>query len=522
MKKIIFILTLCFAFASCEAEKEAKRIAWTTNSAEANALFEEFLVNIEHSRWDPEVQEMLFDSILSLDPDFHMAKTFGRFKPNEERRKLFLSAYNNRSSLSDLELRLIESQYEIRINGNRINQDKLLDQIIEDYPEYFQLRIWSGDVKNNFDVKASEKRWEEALEINPKSFQAYVNLAFLHFPTGDFSMLAEDERDIEKAENLLKKGSEIYPESSRWPRFLGNIYRGKGEFEQALDYYKKSLDRIENFETGAESGPYANSLMMIGHVNTFQGNYSDARDYYQNAIDISNNWWKVQIAERASHTYIYEKDFSKAVLYLSKMQDEISKYDEEEITIINWTNYIEFTKFLAFGHSQKEEESRLSIEKIESLRRQRLEIQLSTAIDDNQKERFILNSRIDELELQMWFKILFGNYEEARSRMVEYKKLKTQQLAFNQNAMNRFHKFEGYLNLMEGNPEESIAAYGNLSKQAIDQDGYHSYFLALAKRAVGQHEESKEMFIRLANNHFSTWQNAFVKNLAKAQIKTNL
>ena len=56
----------------------------------------------------------------------------------------------------------------------------------------------------------------------------------------------------------------------------------------------------------------------------------------------------------------------------------------------------------------------------------------------------------------------------------------------------------------------------------MTDDGYHYYFLALAKKAEGQNEESKQILVDLANNNFATWQNAVVKNLAKAQIKTNL
>ena len=96
------------------------------------------------------------------------------------------------------------------------------------------------------------------------------------------------------------------------------------------------------------------------------------------------------------------------------------------------------------------------------------------------------------------------------------------QLEFNPNAMNGYYKFSGYLNLMEGNPQESIDAYSNLSKVEMTGDSYHSYFLALAKKAIGQEEESKEVFVALANDNFATWQNAIIKNLAKAQIETNL
>ena len=53
-------------------------------------------------------------------------------------------------------------------------------------------------------------------------------------------------------------------------------------------------------------------------------------------------------------------------------------------------------------------------------------------------------------------------------------------------------------------------------------DSYHYYFLALAKKAVGREEESKQAMVALANDNFATWQNSIIKNLAKSQIKTNL
>ena len=56
----------------------------------------------------------------------------------------------------------------------------------------------------------------------------------------------------------------------------------------------------------------------------------------------------------------------------------------------------------------------------------------------------------------------------------------------------------------------------------MTDDSYHVYFLGLAKRGVGETEESNLIFSELANDNFATWQNAIVKNLAKDQIKVNL
>ena len=104
--------------------------------------------------------------------------------------------------------------------------------------------------------------------------------------------------------------------------------------------------------------------------------------------------------------------------------------------------------------------------------------------------------------------------------MPYYEILKSEQLEFNPNAMNNFYKYSGYLNLMEGNPNEAIADYNKLNREVMDNDSYHSYFYALAKKAIGETEESTELLNRLANDNFATWQNAFVKNLAKAQVQS--
>ena len=333
-----------------------------------------------------------------------------------------------------------------------------MDAIIADYPQYYQLRIWSGDIKNGLDVKASEKRWEEALEINPNSFEANVNLAFLHFPTGvNFTMLASDDRDLKKAETLLNNAKKILPESSRPSRFLGNVYRAQSEFDKALAAYKESLVVIKEYETGDKSDPYANSLLMVGHVYTFQEKYDEARTYYEDAIKISNEFWKVSIGELKSHTYMYQKDFAGAVFVLSEIQDQIKTFDIDTIQKTNYTIWMETAKFRAFGHSQKQDETIASVKKIKDLRSSRSEILLANAFDDTEKQRILSNLSNSNMELDIWYNILFGNYDTARAQINDYNSMAQKELEFDPNAMNNFYKFSGYLNLMEGNPQQSIA-----------------------------------------------------------------
>ena len=158
MKKIILTVLIVLFLAACEEKVEVKRIQWTSSSPEAIGLFEEFLYNNEYEKDIPEYQEELIDSILVLDPDFAMANSFNGFGSDEENRKSFMRAYEARESVSDLEKRLIEANYERYFNGNQIKQDSLVDLLVSDYPDLYQLRLISGDIKNNIDIKACQKR----------------------------------------------------------------------------------------------------------------------------------------------------------------------------------------------------------------------------------------------------------------------------------------------------------------------------------------------------------------------------
>jgi len=147
MKKIIYLLLINISLISCSEVKQVKRIEWTSTSEDAKVLFEEFLSNYENRRWNPKGQELLMDSILKLDPDFLMAKRSNNFKTRNETRENLIYAYENREKVSDIESRLIAANYERRINGSLVREDQIIDSLIEDYEDYFQLRILSGDVK---------------------------------------------------------------------------------------------------------------------------------------------------------------------------------------------------------------------------------------------------------------------------------------------------------------------------------------------------------------------------------------
>jgi tetratricopeptide (TPR) repeat protein len=525
MKKIILLLICSLTIISCsETKQELKRITFTSTSEEAKVMLNQFLLNRENEdNWDFDAQGDILDSILKIDPEFFMAKAFDNFGTRDENRANIISSYENIDKVSEIEAGMIKSIYEQRINGNRVKQDKIIDDLISKNPDYWQLKIISGDIKNELqDAEGSQKRWEEALVLNPKSYEAFRNLAFLHFPTGQFTMLPIESRKLEIAENYLQKIRELYPTSSRPDRYLGNIYRQKNELDQALSAYQRSQSMIKNTETRQ----YRNGLLMLGHTYTFQGDLEKARLKYieakEKALKNKDYQWTVLFANYLSHTYFYERDFAGAVNILNEMQAEIQSFDEDDLTK-NWrSDYVEFRKFLAFSHSQKKEETLASISAINDLRVIRSESLIKNAIDDKEKERINLNRMLGETGSDIWYNILFGNYEKARGLLEEFSVMSAKQLSYSPNALDDYFKFSGYLNLMEGKPQDAIDSYARVSSTNLDDDNYHLYFLALANKAAGNIDESSKMLESLAGNNFATWQNAIVKNLAKAQTSSDL
>ncbi|MDA8612157.1 hypothetical protein N9L07_03375, partial [Flavobacteriaceae bacterium] len=144
------------------------------------------------------------------------------------------------------------------------------------------------------------------------------------------------------------------------------------------------------------------------------------------------------------------------------------------------------------------------------------------AVDQNEITKIEYNVESNKYEMKIWFNILFGNYEQAKDLLAEFKTLSEEGLSWNPNALNTYHLLSGYNSLMEGDPALSLDFYSKIPIETLDDDNYHSYFKALAMKATGLQEESKKLMVKLANDNFATWQNSVVKNLAKAQIKTNL
>lgn len=150
-----------------------------------------------------------------------------------------------------------------------------------------------------------------------------------------------------------------------------------------------------------------------------------------------------------------------------------------------------------------------------------LDLSLNTALDKKEIEKLERNYAVTVLFRQAWSDILFGEYDSARTSLNKMYAVQKLRVDENPDSLNRYYALSGYLNLMEGNINESLSMYEKRLERG-DMGEYHNYFYALTLKASGNQEKSKEIFVNLANSPFVDWTIALVKNLAKAQIKTNL
>ena len=143
-----------------------------------------------------------------------------------------------------------ESNHEeiVNIIFNSGNLD-LLDQLVESYPGDYRNYIVRGDayLKNAMmqqlvgifmkssataSLNKARESYMKALELNNRDIYTLGVLSFLY----------GEQKEYDKAEDLLNRGLEYAPNNPLLYLALGEMYDRKGEYNIAIDYYKRILE----------------------------------------------------------------------------------------------------------------------------------------------------------------------------------------------------------------------------------------------------------------------------------------
>ena len=522
MKYPLFIFCFVLMLFSCAEKKEAKRIPLTSTSKEAIENYNQGI--FRHEQLENDEANVYYKKAYELDSNFAFAKiNYNKQTDPADNKRRLIDVYNNRAKLSEIESVIVSIRYETSINNDFAKSDLMMDSLIKKYPDYYELYVYSGYIKNKLNnTDGCSNRFKEALKVNPDCYAAALSLPDLHSTNGTpsgayyFNMFPVEKRNLDEAEKYFKLAAKIRPKAPATARMYGNLYRTKGDLDKALEKYQES----ETLNT-EKSSLLAQSYQMLGHVYLNKGEYDKSREYYKKYEDFGIELRKkfggnTGVSDRLALTYLYEKKYDETILEANKLLLKIDSLQTPERNKITNRFGIESLKFATYGHSLKEEEAQASMNKLINYRTAYKTDLIKLATNQNEINRIENAVKCDSLYYNIWFNILFAHYEEAEKKIKDFEIASAEQLKADPKAMNHYYDQLGYLNLMEGKVKESIENFKKVI--GLEDDVYYYYFYALALKAQGNKAESDQIFTKISNNSFVQWQIGIVKNLAKAQL----
>lgn len=146
-----------------------------------------------------------------------------------------------------------------------IVQFMLSNEPIDDDPKAYQ--TWGVLLFEQGDHEGAITKFQEAIELDPKSSRAYSNL----------SMILERQGDYEGAIVKAKKATEIDLENADAYGIWGWVLYRKGDYKAAIDKYKKAIE----IDPKLSAAYYSWGLALTG-----QKDYEGATIKYRKAIEL--------------------------------------------------------------------------------------------------------------------------------------------------------------------------------------------------------------------------------------------
>ena len=501
--RTVIVSTILFTLFSCTASTDVP-LPITTSSEEALEMY-----NKAWYYWgdhDGIKQSEYMKKAIEIDPDFILANLYVVENDPNKRKQFRDKAIQNKNDGSNAEKLLVD----MFVAGRESRTSDRIDiakKLVEEYPNSSKAYVDLGDAYTVArDFNSAAQNYTKATDINPENVNAWWRLASHHINVYNGQVLLPAEKQDKKLGiKYIDKMISLRPEAAVGYQIRGNVDRANSDFESAKKWYSDALEKRR------ATGRAASGLLgVIAHNLVFNGEFDSAQEYYNLAISegqTANS--KNSAAIFQIQSYLFNDDFSGAIQIADQISKDLESYGASDVQIFWSKSQIELRKFLAYAHSQKQEEAYESLMMRKNYAKQAM---AKMEVDEVSQANFDYNNAKD----QAWYHILFGEYNKAETQLNTLYSIASK--IQSPTALDEYSAMMGMVRLFQGDSAGSLSYFN----ENIDTENYQyfSYFKALALRAAGKDIEARDIFNKLANYNFNGLGASLVRSLAKKQFNS--
>lgn len=130
------------------------------------------------------------------------------------------------------------------------------------------------------------RQFKKAYQLQPNYIATSMNLGYLYMLQGKYH---EAQAYLDRAVEIEDSGKTMVVKFFGGLMLRGNLAFRRHEYEQACDYYQRSLARLEGIQHVYRESLMAQTYCGLGQVNLNLSNYDNALVSYQKAVEIINS-----------------------------------------------------------------------------------------------------------------------------------------------------------------------------------------------------------------------------------------
>jgi tetratricopeptide (TPR) repeat protein len=401
-------------------------------------------------------------------------------------------AMENITNASDAERLMIEVGGAFTDSDN----DKALEiskQLTEAYPNTPRAWLNLGNTYGGRqETDASRAAYQKALGLDPNMYAAHQAIGL--------SYLFSEPKDFAKAKEHFDHTVQLQPEEAKGYEFLGDTYRAMGELETARASYAAALEKDPGL------GVVSNKK---GHINYFLGSFAEARADYDAAIAYAEGPSSAaSYGVYRAFVNLHAGSPGEAIAELAAVAETAGEKGLREDQAVGVQIFaLSSAAQIALHH-----------EIFDALK------QILTAREAAQRTNIELVSDPDftngtEANIVLWrarSAARMGEIEKAQGLLEEHKTLLAE--VRSPTRYQGLHQALGEIALKQGSFDEAAQHLREANLNNI----YVNYLLALAEEGMGNAEEAKRLFTKVANFNFNSVGFALTRRdaIAKAEATT--